>query len=50
MTRTSIFLRRAFSSIVAGHSGAAGAFSALLIETLEVTSGLWRGSVASVGL
>ena len=51
MTRRSIFLSRAFSSILlGGHSSVGGAFSALLIEALDVTSGLWSASVGSVGL
>ena len=40
ITRMSIFLSRAFSSMVGGHSGVTAAFSALLIEALEITSGL----------
>lgn len=36
--------------MVGGHWRVADAFSALLIEALEVTSGLWSDSVGSVGL
>ena len=50
MTRISIFLSRAFSSMVGGHSNVGGAFSALLIEALDITSGLWSAPVGSVGL
>lgn len=50
ITRMSIFLSRAFSSMVDGPCSVAGAFSALLAEALEVMSGLWLGSVDSVGL
>ena len=45
ITRTSIFLSRAFSSMFGGHWSVTAAFSALLTEALEITSGLWSGSI-----
>ena len=50
ITLLSIFLSRAFSSIVGGHRIAASALSTLSIEGLEVASGLRCFSVDSVGL
>ena len=45
ITRKSIFLSRAFSSMVDGHSSVSGALSALLVELVDVISGLGFGSV-----
>ena len=50
MTRMSIFLSRAFSSILGGHLSGTAAFSALLLDALEIGSGLWSGSVEINGL
>lgn len=50
ITRMSIFLSRAFSLMVGGHPTMTAAFSTLLIEALETTSGPWSGSVNAVGL